>query len=88
MTRRQPDGYGLTIAVAILIALGSFFSWRAMAPVHAVGDAAACERAYTEATTRTDSLSVDLMSYPDPLRRGVTQRCGWRSPTPMQLIQR
>ena len=88
MSDHWPGFRKLTLAAAVLIALGSVFTWRALAPIHAVGDASECEQAYAKASTRTDSLAVDLMSYPDPLRRGVSQRCGWRSATPMQLIQR
>lgn len=88
MIQRWPGFRNLTMAAAFLIALGSFFSWRALAPIHAVGDASACARAYAKAETQTDTLSVDLMSYPDPLRRGVNARCGWLHATPMRLTQR
>ncbi len=48
----------------------------ALGPVHGVSNTAACERAYAEARTRTDSMSVELLSFPDPAGSRVTRRCG------------
>jgi hypothetical protein len=48
----------------------------ALGPVHGVRNTAACERAYAEARTRTDSMSAELLSFPDPAGSRVTRRCG------------
>jgi hypothetical protein len=77
-----------SIGAAVLIALGFVLYWRAMAPVHGVRDVSGCERAYSAARTRTDTLSVDLMSYPNSIGRRVNRLCGMLRPTPVSLIQR
>ncbi|BAH40416.1 MAG TPA: hypothetical protein DGD08_05020 [Gemmatimonas aurantiaca] len=65
-------------AAGLLLALG-FFAYRlAIAPVHAVSSASACDGAYARAHTRADSIAVDLLSYPDPAGYGVDRRCGTR----------
>lgn len=48
----------------------------ALAPVHGVHDAAACQRQYAAARTRTDSLSVDMRSFRDPAMGHLMRRCG------------
>jgi hypothetical protein len=66
--------YGAAAAVLVLLAL---LGWRlALAPVHGVRDAAACERAYAAARTHADSLSAAFLSFPDPAGRAVKRRCG------------
>ena len=62
-------------ATAMLLLVG-LVGKLALGPVHGVKDAAACERAYADARTRTDSISVELLSFPDPAGRRVTRRCG------------
>lgn len=61
------------IVVLLLVVLASRL---ALGPIHAVRDAAGCERAYADARTRTDSLSVTFLSFPDPAGHGMRHRCG------------
>ena len=62
---------------AIVVLLLAVLATRlALGPIHAVRDAAGCERAYADAQTRTDSLSVTFLSYPDPAERQIRHRCG------------
>ncbi len=63
---------GTTITVAIVLLVVKL----AIAPVHGVRNVAACERAYAKATSRTDSISVDMLSFPDSTNRLVSRRCG------------
>lgn len=63
---------GVTV-VLLLVVLASRL---ALGPIHAVRDAAGCERAYADARTRTDSLSVTYLSFPDPAERQIRHRCG------------
>ena len=69
---RTAIGVTVTLAIAVLVAN------LALAPVHGVHTADDCARAYANATSRTDSISVDMLSYPDRLNRSVTRRCGER----------
>ena len=59
--------------VLLLVVLASRL---AFGPIHAVRDAAGCERAYADARTRTDSLSVTYLSFPDSSGHGTRHRCG------------
>lgn len=62
---------------AIVVLLLAVLATRlALGPIHAVRDAAGCERAYADARTRTDSLSVTFLSFPDPAGHGMRHRCG------------
>lgn len=60
--------------VVLLLAL--LASRLALGPIHAVRDAAGCERAYADARTKMDSLSVTYLSFPDPAARQLRHRCG------------
>lgn len=72
---RGLGAYGLSVTV--LIAIAVLFYRLAFAPIHGVPDVAACARAYAEAETRQDTVSVDFLSYPDPAGHRVDQRCGY-----------
>ena len=63
---------GATIVVLLMV----FASRLALGPIHAVRDAAGCERAYATARTRSDSVSVTFLSFPDPAARQLRHRCG------------
>lgn len=63
---------GMTITAAIVLLVAKL----AIAPVHGVRNATACERAYADATSRTDSIAVDMLSFPDSTNRRVSRRCG------------
>ncbi len=67
---------GYTASMTALCLLVVLVGNLALGPVHGVRNEAACERAYAEARTRTDSISAQLLSFPDPAGRGVTRRCG------------
>jgi hypothetical protein len=67
---------GHTASVTALFLLVVLVGKLVLGPVHGVRNEAACERAYAEARTRTDSISAQLLSFPEPARRGVTRRCG------------
>jgi hypothetical protein len=69
-----------TAMLLLVVVVGTL----ALGPVHGVKNAAACERAYAEAKTRTDSISVELLSFPDPAGRRVTRRCGELHPANVQ----
>ena len=62
----------MTALLLLVVLVGKL----AIGPVHGVKNAAACERAYADARSRTDSISVELLSFPDPAGRRVTRRCG------------
>jgi hypothetical protein len=51
-------------AAALLLALTALGARLAFAPIHSVRTAAECARAYAEARTHADTLSVDMLSYP------------------------
>jgi hypothetical protein len=59
----------------VLIALAVLVSRLAIGPVHGVDSAEACKRAYANAKTRADSVSVATLSFPDPARQPVPRRC-------------
>ena len=59
----------------VLIALAVLVSRLAIGPVHGVSSADDCKRAYANAKTRADSVSVATLSFPDPARQPVTRRC-------------
>ena len=69
-------GYGA--AVALLLTLGVLIVRLALAPIHGTRSAAACARAYAAARTHADTMSADLLTYPEPARQSVRQRrlCG------------
>ena len=72
---------GATVSL-LLVVLASRL---ALGPIHAVRDAAGCERAYADARTRTDSLSVTFLSFPDSSGHGTRHRCGkLRAAIPMR----
>ena len=60
----------------VVLLLAVLASRLALGPIHAVRDAAGCERAYADARTRTDSLSVTYLSFPDSAGHGTKHRCG------------
>jgi hypothetical protein len=63
---------GVSVALLLLVLTVRL----ALGPIHAVQDAAGCERAYADARTRMDSLSVTYLSFPDPAARQLRHRCG------------
>lgn len=68
--------YALPFVVLLVLA---FVGYRlAIAPIHGVRDSAACDRAYAEARTHADSVSVRFLSYPDSMRPGQRSLCGYR----------
>ena len=67
---------GFAASATAMLLLVVLVGTLALGPVHGVKNAAACERAYADARTRTDSISVELLSFPDPAGHRVTHRCG------------
>ncbi|WP_309668998.1 hypothetical protein [Gemmatimonas sp.] len=65
-----------TAGAAVVLLLGVLATRLALGPIHAVRNAAECERAYARARTHADSLSVTYLSYPDAAARGMRHRCG------------
>jgi len=72
LVRAARSAAGVSVAL-LLVALASRL---ALGPIHAVRDAAACERAYADARTKMDSLSVTYLSFPDSATRRLRHRCG------------
>ncbi len=72
LARAARSAAGVSVAL-LLVALASRL---ALGPIHAVRDAAGCERAYADARTKMDSLSVTYLSFPDSATRLVRHRCG------------
>lgn len=67
--RAAPHAWSVAVFAVIVAVTGRMV----LGPVHAVRDAKGCRRAYAEARTRQDTVSVDRLSYPDstaPRRRG------------------
>ena len=60
----------------ILVGLGVLIAWLAMAPMHAVSSADACDAAFEKARSRTDTIAAALLSFPDPSGRHLNRRCG------------
>jgi len=79
---------GYTASVSVMLLLAVLVGKLALGPVHGVKNAAACERAYADARTRTDSISVELLSFPDPAGRRVTRRCGELRPANVEAAGR
>lgn len=79
---------GYTASVSVMLLLVVLVGKLAIGPVHGVKNAAACERAYADARTRTDSISVELLSFPDPAGRRVTRRCGELHPANVEAAGR
>ena len=61
-------------AVALLLALAIVGTRLVLAPIHGVRSAEACARALADARTRADTVSADMLSYPDSA--GRRRRCG------------
>lgn len=53
------------VALAILAIFGVLLTRLALAPIHGAHDAEACRRALASARTHADTLSADMMSFPD-----------------------
>lgn len=68
----------IAVAATITVALVLLVARLALAPVHGVHGSVDCAEAYAAATSRTDSISVDMLSYPDSMNRSVRRRCGER----------
>lgn len=64
------------ISASVLVVLVVLVAKLAIAPVHGVHDAAGCEQAWADARSRTDTISADLLSFPDSLNRHLSRRCG------------
>lgn len=60
----------------ILLGLGIFVAWLAMAPMHAVSSAGACDAAFKDARSRTDTIAAALLSFPDTTGHHLSRRCG------------
>ena len=73
---RGTDTLRYAASALVLAVLVIVVSTLALAPVHGVHDAAACQREYAEARTRTDSISVDTRSFRDPAMGHLMRRCG------------
>ena len=71
-------GIAAVIVFGLVLLVGSL----AVAPVHGVHTAAECDRAYASAQTRTDSIAVDFLSFPDAAGRQITRRCSEVRPLP------
>ncbi len=84
--RRRPWQYGL--AAGVLLAVGFLAYQMILGPVHGVADATACARAYADARSRTDTLSVDFLSYPDKEGRRRNMRCGMLRAIPVAALGR
>ena len=69
-------GNSVTAGVSVAFLLVVLTVRLALGPIHAVRDAAGCERAYADARSRMDSLSVAYLSFPDPAARQLRHRCG------------
>lgn len=67
---RLAVGAVITLAVALLVAR------LAMAPVHGVRNADECTEAYAKATSRTDTISVDMLSFAGGASGHIRRRCG------------
>ncbi len=65
-----------TAGVSVALLLVVLTVRLALGPIHAVRDAAGCERAYADARTLMDSLSVTYLSFPDSAARQLRHRCG------------
>lgn len=66
---------GYSGAATLVLGVVVLVSELAVAPVQGVHDAAECRSAYDKAQTRSDSMSVHFMSFPDPAGRQITRRC-------------
>lgn len=69
-------------ALTIVLGLAVLISTLAFAPIHGVHSAAECQRAYAKADSRSDTMSVDFLSFPDPAGHAVPHRCGELRPAP------
>jgi hypothetical protein len=70
------DAISRFVSASVLVVLVVLVAKLAIAPVHGVHDAAGCERAWAEARSRTDTISADLLSFPDSMNRRLSRRCG------------
>ncbi|MES2521696.1 MAG: hypothetical protein V4617_03275 [Gemmatimonadota bacterium] len=83
---RRVRQYGLGAGVLLTVA---FLAYQMMlGPVHGVADASECARAYADARSRTDTVSVDFMSYPDTGGRRRKMLCGLLRPMPVVSLGR
>lgn len=71
-----PSALRYSGGAVILLGLGVFIAWLAMAPMHAVSSADACDAAFKNARSRTDTIAAALLSFPDPSGRHLNRRCG------------
>ena len=79
---RQSPVLRYATAAALVVGFVVLVGRLALAPVHGVHTAAECDRAYASAQTRTDSIAVDFLSFPDPAGRQITRRCNEVRPLP------
>jgi hypothetical protein len=70
------DAISRFVSASVLVVLVVLVAKLAIAPVHGVHDAAGCERAWAKARSRTDTISADLLSFPDSMNRRLSRRCG------------
>ena len=62
--------------ISVLLATVMLVTRLSLAPVHGVHSADECARAYAAASSRTDTISADMLSFTDPAHRRVRRRCG------------
>jgi hypothetical protein len=67
---RAAVGTAITLVIALLVAKLAY------APVHGVRNAEACEQAYAQATSRTDTIAVDMLSFAGGASGRIRRRCG------------
>ena len=70
------DAISRFVSASVLVVLVVLVAKLAIAPVHGVHDAGGCERAWANARSRTDTISADLLSFPDSMNRRLSRRCG------------
>lgn len=70
------DAMSRFISASVVVALVVLVAKLAIAPLHGVRSDADCARAYADASSRTDTISADLLSFPDSRDRRVSRRCG------------
>lgn len=72
MSSPLPQFLGVSVVTVLVVLVAKL----ALAPVHGVHSAAECAQAYADARSRTDTISADLLSFPDSLNRHLSRRCG------------
>lgn len=84
--RAWREGARRGAAALVLLALAIFGTRLALAPIHGVRSAGACARALAAARTRADTVSADMLSYPDSA--GRRRPCGRLRTVTVDLTRR